>query len=640
MSHLPNLLPAPRQMAVGDGTLALRPQGLIVLDGPDAGALFFSAGRLQAALAEKAGVHWEIVAGNAVPHDEVAATLSVVAGGTRHPQGYELTITPAGIHVVASAPAGIFYAVCTLLQLLESGVRGQLPALRVSDWPDFPNRGVMLDVSRNRVPTMQTLFDLVDLLASWKINQLQLYTEHTFAYRNHPAVWADASPMTGEEILALDAYCRQRFIELVPNQNSFGHMTRWLTHDRYRPLAEAPNGCDTRWGHYDHPISLCPIDPGSIELLRGIFDELLPHFSSRQFNVGCDETVDLGQVRSKEAVAKFGAGRVYLDFLLKIHREVKAHGRTMQFWGDIIMDHPELVPELPRDTIALEWGYQPDHPFEQHGAIFAASGVPFYVCPGTGTWNTIAGRTASSLGNLRNAAENGLKHGAVGYLNTDWGDAGHWQPLPVSYLGFAYGAAVSWACAANVESDIAQAVSRFAFGDPTGALGRVAHDLGNAYLKTGVDIHNSTIMARMLQITFAQFAANRQRYGNVTAEGLVAAVAEIDAVMARWPAASAVGEPVEPAPFPRSDPSTSSGRALIRREYAWAADMLRHGARRGVWMLGKAEGQEDGALRAVLAADAERLMAEYRDLWHARSRPGGFAESVGRLEKMRGDYLA
>ena len=160
----------------------------------------------------------------------------------------------------------------------------------------------MLDVSRNRVPTMQTLLELVDLLASWKINQLQLYTEHTFAYRNHPEVWADASPMTGEEILALDAYCRERFIELVPNQNSYGHMTRWLTHERYRPLADAPDGCDTRWGHYDYPLSLCPVDPGSIELVRSIFDELLPHFSSRQFNIGGDETIDLGQVRSKEAV--------------------------------------------------------------------------------------------------------------------------------------------------------------------------------------------------------------------------------------------------------------------------------------------------------------------------------------------------
>ena len=130
MSNLPIFLPAPRQMAVGDGTLALPEQGLIVLDGPDASALFFSAKRLQAALAERANVHWEIVAGNAVPHDQIAATLSIVEGGTRHPQGYELTITPDGIHAVASTPAGVFYAVCTLIQLLGirdqgSGDRGQ-----------------------------------------------------------------------------------------------------------------------------------------------------------------------------------------------------------------------------------------------------------------------------------------------------------------------------------------------------------------------------------------------------------------------------------------------------------------------------------------------------------------------------------
>ena len=583
------------------------------------------------------------MAGNAVPHDQIGATLSVVEGGTRHPQGYELTITPDGIHAVASTPAGVFYAVCTLIQLLgirgqESGGRSQeagdnsnlqspissLPALRISDWPDFPNRGVMLDVSRNRVPTMQTLLELVDLLASWKINQLQLYTEHTFAYRNHPDVWADASPMTGQEILVLDAYCRERFIELVPNQNSYGHMTRWLTHDRYRPLADAPDGCDTRWGHYDTPLSLCPVDPGSIELVRSIFDELLPHFSSRQFNIGGDETIDLGQVRSKEAVEQLGAGRVYLDFLLQIYREVKAHGRTMQFWGDIIMEHPELVPEVPRDAIALEWGYQPDHPFEQHGAIFAASGVPFYVCPGTGTWNTIAGRTASALGNLRNAAENGLKHGAVGYLITDWGDAGHWQPLPVSYLGFAYGAALSWACDANRDMEIAQAVSVYAFDDPTGTLGRIAYDLGNAYQKTGVEVHNSTVMVRMLQATYEQFAANRSRYPGLTADGLIAAEVEVDRVMARYG-------------------GVKSGRKdadLIRREYAWAADMLRHGSRRGVWMLGKQDGREDAALRAALAADAERLIAEYGALWHTRSRPGGFEESVGRMEKMRRDYLS
>ncbi len=639
----PLLLPHPRHLALAGGACSLSGERLIVLDGPDAGVLLFSARRLRAALAEKANVHWEIVAGNAVPHDQIGATLSVVEGGTRHPQGYEITITPGGIHAVASTPAGIFYAVCTLIQLLESGrpwgggqesdppSNFRLPALRLSDWPDFSNRGIMLDISRNRVPTMETLLELVDLLASWKVNQLQLYTEHTFAYRNHPAVWAEASPMTGEEILALDAYCRERFIELVPNQNSFGHMTPWLIRDRYRPLADAPDGCDTRWGRYDDPLSLCPLDPGSIELVRSMFDELLPHFSSRQLNVGCDETIDLGQVRSKEAVEQLGAGRVYLDFLLKIYREVKARGHTMQFWGDIIMEHPELVPEVPRDAVALEWGYEAGHPFEKHGAIFAASGVPFYVCPGTGSWNTIAGRTASALGNLRNAAENGLKHGAVGYLITDWGDAGHWQPLPVSYLGFAYGAAVSWACDANRELDIAPALSAYAFRDPTGVLGQIAYDLGNAYRKTGVEVHNSTIMVRFLQLPFEGAAAYKERVPGLTVDGLRAAEAEIDAVMGRWPQDESANKEI--------GPTARSGRALIRREYAWAADMLRHGAQRGVWMLGKLDGNEDASLRATLAVDAERLIAEYRELWHARSRPGGFRESVARMEKMRKDYV-
>src|SRR6185369_4793545 len=100
----------------------------------------------------------------------------------------------------------------------------------------------MLDISRDKVPTMKTLYELVDLLASWKINQLQLYTEHTFAYRNHEDVWKKASPMTAEEIRDLDEYCAERFIDLVPNQNSFGHMERWFEHPEYLQLAEAPNG--------------------------------------------------------------------------------------------------------------------------------------------------------------------------------------------------------------------------------------------------------------------------------------------------------------------------------------------------------------------------------------------------------------
>ena len=619
-NHL-TLLPLPQKLTyLADATI-LPDNKLMVLDSPAPQNLRFTASRLQQALQQYAQVNWTIVAGNAVPSAQVGLTLSVGPTGTGHPQGYELSITPKGIFITASTPAGAFYAGQTLSQILQQRPKN-LPLLHIRDWPDFPNRGVMLDISRDKVPTMDTLFNLVDTLAAWKINQLQLYTEHTFAYQNHPEVWADASPMTSEEILTLDVYCRERFIELVPNQNTFGHMRRWLVHERYNHLAECPNGCDTgepEWGYFDEPFTLCPEDPGSLELIRSLMDELLPHFSSRQFNVGCDEPVELGQGRSQEVVAKQGKGRVYLDFLLKLYREVKGRGYTMQFWGDIIMAYPELVPELPRDLIALEWGYEADHPFDDHAAKLATAGIPFYVCPGTSSWNTIAGRTDNALKNLQNAAQNGFKHGAVGYLITDWGDNGHWQPLPVSYLGYCYGAALAWAYQTNQSQDMAQALSHHAFRDPTGLLGRLAYDLGNTYLQMELPLPNNSILFRILQETPEEIQA-RKELTEVKLQQTLAYIKQVTSVL----------------------PDTQLNLLdadLLRREFGWAADMLRHACRRGMWAIRKGQNKEDINLRQQLAEEADRLIAEYREIWLARNRVGGFKDSLARLENMQRDYV-
>ena len=613
-------LPKPRRLIYLGGTISLLDKKLVILDGPAPQRLHFTADRVKQALQKYAQVTWQISAGSVVPIEQIGLVINVGPTRANQPQGYTLTITPRGIYIIAGTPTGAFYGALTLIQILQQ-TGSEVPLLHISDWPDFPNRGVMLDISRDKVPTMDTLLKLVERLASWKINQLQLYTEHTFAYQNHPEVWAEASPMTGEEILALDAYCRDRFIELVPNQNSFGHMRRWLSHDRYRHLAECPTGCDTddpEWGYFEEPFTLCPEDPGSLNLVRSLMDELLPHFTSRQLNVGCDETVDLGRGRSHEIVAKRGKGRVYLDFLLKIYREVKARGLTMQFWGDIIMAYPELVPELPRDVIALEWGYEADHPFDDHGAKFAASGIPFYVCPGTSSWNSITGRTENMIENLENAAKNGLRHGAIGYLITDWGDNGHWQPLPVSYLGFAYGSALAWAYEANQTQDVARVTSIYAFGDPTGQTGCLAYDLGNVYRETGLLTPNNSILFLILQETPTDITA----YQELTEAKLQESLEHIAKI------ASALADV-------RSDQPEID---VIKSEFTWMADMLRHACRRGIWALGKAEGQEDINLRRQLAKESDKLVADFREIWLARNRPGGLKDSLARLEKMGRDY--
>lgn len=248
-----HLAPLPKKVTRHDGVFTTKGKQYIVLDAKDPRSLIPAA--------KVIGLDLEITASPRAPKHLVGITIRldnispakiVTHAGEPAPEGYKLTIRPKGIEIIARTPAGAFYGAHTLSQILRQSQNGNrenrnpkskvkhatIRCLSISDWPDFAARGVMIDISRDKVPTMETLYHIVDLLSEWKINQLQLYTEHTFAYPSHPTVWEKASPITGEEIMKLDAYCRERFIELVPNQNSFGHMERWLKHAKYRPMAE------------------------------------------------------------------------------------------------------------------------------------------------------------------------------------------------------------------------------------------------------------------------------------------------------------------------------------------------------------------------------------------------------------------
>jgi hexosaminidase len=515
---------------------------------------------------------------------------------TGHPQGYVLSISPQAIDIRADDSAGVFYAQQTLTQLRRQFPQ-EISCLKIEDWPDFPARGVMLDISRDKVPTMSTLFALVDQLAELKINQLQLYTEHTFAYREHEIAWKNASPMTAAEIRQLDAYCRQRFIELVPNQNSFGHLERWFERPEYRQLAEAPDGFVFPTGRrMKNGFSLNPLDPRSIAFVEQLYDELLPNFSSGLFNVGCDETFDIGLGHSKDEVNRRGRERVYLDFLLKIHRAVEKRGRKMMFWGDIILNRPELLNELPRDIIAMNWGYEADHPFETEARAFRDAQIPFYVCPGTSSWCSITGRSDNAIANLKNAAKQGLQYGAIGYLITDWGDYGHLQYLPISFLGFAAGAAYSWCYQTNHELPVADVLNEHIFRDSAKVMGQLMLELGNVHHAMKKPLANETALFWRLIDT----GERKKLYENVTPEEYADARERIDRAIA----------PLTRARIARPDAN------LIRDEILNAAAMLKHAC-------------DLGQLRDT---SHSQIVSEHRRLWSARNRPGGSDHSISVLQ--------
>jgi hypothetical protein len=527
------------------------------------------------------------------------------------PQGYRLAADADGVELRARDEAGACYGLETLRQIVEQcGARP--PAFEMADEPDFPARGLMLDISRCKVPKMATLFATVDLMARLKLNQLQLYTEHTFAFSEHEAVWHDASPMTPAEVLALDDYCRERCVELVPNLNSFGHFERWLRHPEYRRLAECPDGFEYPWGGRSPWGSVLRPNRNSLRLLGSLYREFLPNFTSGLFNVGCDETWGLGQGWSRELCEEKGATRVYLDFLLRIHELVRKHGRRMMFWGDIILHQPELIEELPEDVVALEWGYGAKHPFDRNCRAFKRAGATFYVCPGTSSWNSLTGRTANALANLANAARNGARNGAAGCLITDWGDGGHHQYWPLSYPGLFAGAAYSWCLKGNKDADIGAAVNRLALRDETGALGELLLELGRVCETVPKQASNGTVFNELL---FNELGAEWVLKG-LTAGSLRRCIRRFDEL------ADGIG---------RTRPRVADG-ALVKAELRNAVAMARLGCERG--LAGLDPGSADaGKLRRAL----QHVIGEHERLWLARNRPGGLHESSARLRKQLGE---
>ena len=527
------------------------------------------------------------------------------------PQGYVLRIERSGVDLAGGDDAGLFYGAATLGQLVRLG-EGTLPLGEVRDHPDLPVRGVMLDISRDKVPTMTTLQGLVDRLAAMKVNQVQLYSEHTFAYTNHRDVHAAASPLDAAEILELDAFCRARHVELVPNQNCLGHMNRWLAHDRYRPLAIEPDGFVDPFGISRRPMTIEPTNPGSLTLVRELLGELLPLFSSRRVHVGLDEAWELPHARIGD----------FLEWVRTLRSLPELEGHEVLMWGDMVSAHAEDIAALPDGVTVCEWGYDDGHPFDERGAALAAAGVPFWVAPGTSSWLSILGRVSNAMADCRQAAAAALAHGGAGFLNTDWGDCGHLQQAVISEPGLAYGAAVSWCLESNADLDLAAALSMHVFDDPSGGLADAVLALGDAHLLVGPQFPNMSTL--VMNLYYPQLRVGRGLTTGLTADQLDA----VDACLAS---------------SRRAVRAARSGRpdgARLVDEVEFSIDLIGLLVRdmrarlRGDGSIGSVAADE----RARLGQELDALVARYRALWLARNRPGGLEDSVTWLANLGAAY--
>ena len=363
-------------------------------------------------------------------------------------ESYILDITNEAVVIEAPSVIGAFYAVQTLRQLLENE---ELYACYIEDTPAFGFRGFYHDVTRGRIPTMDTLKELVDYMAYMKLNSLQLYVEHAFAFRELADSVEKTGCLTAEEIRELDDYCYENFIELIPSMSSFGHLYVLLEMPQYQHLQVAKDHKNTHIYWYErmshHTIDPC--HPESFPLIKSMIDQFIPLFRSDKFNICCDETFDLKNSKHRDA----DAGELYIRFTNQLIDYVKSHGKQVMMWGDVLLEHPDRVGDIPEDVILLNWNYDSDvTAIEEKIKVFHQNNRIQIGCPATWAWNHFNELLCASIPNITYMTKLAYEYGAMGILNTNWGDYGDPCSFDLSLFSLAYGAARSWNVSTEVET--------------------------------------------------------------------------------------------------------------------------------------------------------------------------------------------
>jgi hypothetical protein len=366
-----------------------------------------------------------------------------------------------------------------LCQLIRANrQKNGLPAITVWDWPSLRWRCFQDDMTRGPSSTLDTLKREVALGAFFKMNLFTYYMEYQFGHKKHPKIGPENGSLEPDDLKALVDFAKTYHTEILGNQQSFGHFARILEHDEYAHLRE-------------NSSILCPVKDESYQLLDDLYSEVCPLLPFEMFNVCCDETWGLGEGPSKELADEIGVGGVYVQHIRRVHDLLKEkYQKRMMMWGDIILQHPDKLDQVPKDTVMLTWGYGPRDSFEHQIIPFAQSGYEFFVCPGISNWSRILPDFGVANTNIHNFVRDGAKHGALGMLNTAWEDDGE-ALQGYKWHGYAWGAECAWNASTTTLEDFNHRIGAVLFGEEGDHFGQAIELLAETHRLAGMQGMNN-----------------------------------------------------------------------------------------------------------------------------------------------------
>jgi hexosaminidase len=455
------LVPAPRSVTMGSGRFALRGEvriGVGRSHEDDAFAARLLETEIEAASAATARV---------VEGADVEVVLARDPGlSEAGEEGYRLDVTPGGIRATARTGAGLFYAVQTLRQMIHAD---GVPAVAIIDRPALRWRGLQDDVSRGPVPTVAALERRIRTAAEYKVNLYALYIEASFAYRSQPLIAPPGGALTAAELSHLSEYARDYHVSLMVQQQSFGHLERLLTWEKYRNLTEVDGG-----------NTLAPANEATYALLDSLYREIAPLTSAPFFHIGGDEPADLGQGRSRAMVQASGFAATYLRHVTRLRDLLQPLGKRTMLWSDVALKFPELLPKLRGDFVVASWEYLAHETYAPWIKPLQDAKVEFFVCPGAVNWNRVFPNLDQALPGIRGFTREGQQGGAVGQLDCVWADNGD-ALFALAWYPVLFGAAAAWQAGDCDPERFARAFDWAFFRNPGEEMGQAVRRLNSAH---------------------------------------------------------------------------------------------------------------------------------------------------------------
>lgn len=226
-----NILPTPKKIIEKEGAFHIGSCDVAVIGQHDI-RVVRAAVKLRDALTVKTGVFHKFYRAQ----DVIQQAICIREDATLPKEGYSLEIKQDGIELIGGDAAGCFYGIQTLLQLLDSA-EDSLVCVSIQDKPDMEHRGFYHDATRGRIPSLEGVKRIVDMLARFKVNSFQLYVEHSFDFAEFSNEHrTEEEQLTAQEILEIDEYCYNHFIDFIPSLSTFGHLYELLMKEEYRHL--------------------------------------------------------------------------------------------------------------------------------------------------------------------------------------------------------------------------------------------------------------------------------------------------------------------------------------------------------------------------------------------------------------------